>query len=82
MQTTFADLFSDKQSAINCVESIGNDIILDRPKKYLNWTEKQYYYSTSDITEINTMFEESDIVKYIEKRTETVQQVFTNFFFE
>ncbi len=82
VQTTFADLFSDKQSAINCVESIGNDIILDRPKKYLNWTDKQYYYSTSDITEINTMFEESDIVKYIEKRTETVQQVFTNFFFE
>lgn len=75
-------LFADNQIAMTCVESIGNDIILDRPKKYFDWYGKQDYYSTSGITEVNMIYTESDIIKYIEKRTETIQQVLNNFFFE
>ena len=72
----------DNKNAISTIESIGNDIILDRPKKYLDWFNKQDYYSTSNITEVNTIYAEPNIIMYIEKRSETIQRVLNNFFFE
>ena len=72
----------DNKNAVSTIESIGNDIILDRPKKYLDWSNKQDYYSTSSITEVNTIYAEPNIIMYIEKRSETIQRVLNNFFFE
>lgn len=77
-----ANLFSDNQVAVNCIESIGNDIIIDKPKKYLDWTDKKGYYSTSGLTEVSELTEEADIVALIEKRTKVIQTTLDNYFFK
>ena len=82
VETTFSGLFKDKQSMINCVESLGNDIILDRPKKYLGWDEKKNYYSASGITEVSEVTAVTDIVSLIEKRTLAANEVLGKFFFK
>lgn len=74
-------LLTDKLSAIILVESIGNDIILDKPKKYLDWIYKKEYYSSSGIAEVNTVTEEENIVAVINKRTKDVKQTLERFFF-
>lgn len=78
----FADLFKNEQAALACIESIGNDIIIDKPKKYLDWTEKKNYYSTSGLTEVNEITVETDIVALIEKRTKQIQTTLDNYFFK
>ena len=82
VDSTFANLFTDSQTAVTCIESIGNDIIIDKPKKYLDWTEKKGYYSTSGLTEVNEIIEETDIVALIEKRTMVMQATLDNYFFK
>lgn len=78
----FVDLFKNEQEVAASIESIGNDIILDRPKKYLDWAEKRNYYSTSGLTEVNEITVESDIVALIEKRTKQIQASLDNYFFK
>lgn len=75
-------LFKDDQQSIVIIESIGNDIIIDKPKKYLDWSEKKSYYSTSGLTEVNEITIETDIVSLIEKRTKLIQTTLDNFFFK
>lgn len=82
VDSTLANLFTDSQTAVTCIESIGNDIIIDKPKKYLDWTEKKGYYSTSGLTEVNEIIEETDIVALIEKRTMVMQATLDNYFFK
>lgn len=77
-----ANLFPNSQAAANCIESIGNDIIIDKPKKYLDWTDKKGYYSTSGLAEVSEITEEADIVALIEKRTKIMQITLDNFFFK
>ena len=61
---------------------IGNDIILDKPKKYIDWAEKMIYYSTSELTEVSGLTGETDVISLIEKRTSVAQNVFDDFFYE
>lgn len=75
-------LFKDEQQAVACIESIGNDIIIDKPKKHLDWIEKRSYYSTSGITEVNEITKETNIVALIEKRTKMIQATLDNYFFK
>lgn len=75
------EMFENNQTAVNLVESIGNDIILDRPKKYLDWASKMDYYSTSGITAVRQVTLETDIVSYIEKRTDMAQNTLDEYFF-
>lgn len=81
VQSTVAHLFKDQQSAISCVESIGNDIIIDHPKKYLDWNSKKNYYSLSGISSVNDVVLANDIVAFIDKRTVEMQTIFDKFFF-
>lgn len=78
----FTSLFKDKQAIANCIESIGNDIILDKPKKYLSWTDKMAYYSTSELTEVSGLTEVFDVVSLIEKRSVSAQKVLDDYFFK
>lgn len=73
--------YDERLQKSNYVEMIGNDIILDKPKKYIDWQEKRKYYSTSGITEVNDLIGETDILSLIEKRTEYAQSAFSKFFF-
>ncbi len=77
-----SDLFKDNQQAAVSIESIGNDIIIDKPKKYLDWTEKKNYYSTSGLTEVSGITNETDIVSLIEKRTKQMQATLDSYFFK
>lgn len=78
----FANVFKDEQAIAACIDSIGNDIILDKPKKYLDWTDKMAYYSTSGITEVSGLSLESDVVSLIEKRSVVAQKAFDDFFYK
>lgn len=78
----FSSLFKDGQAATVSIESIGNDIIIDKPKKYLDWTEKKNYYSTSGLTEVSKITKEVDIVALIEKRTTQMQSALDAYFFK
>lgn len=78
----FSNLFNDEQVAAISIESIGNDIIIDKPKKYLDWSEKKNYYSTSGLTEVNEITTEVDIVALIEKRTKQMQSALDTYFFK
>ena len=78
----FANVFKDEQAIANCIDSIGNDIILDKPKKYLDWTGKMDYYSTSGLAEVSGLSSESDVISLIENRTAIAQAVIENYFFK
>lgn len=80
-ESIFSQIFNDNQSVANSIESIGNDIIVGKPKKYLDWTEKKKYYSTSGFTEMNDITSETDIVALIEKRARQIQIMLDNYFF-
>lgn len=81
VEELFAEKFESSQAISNCVESIGNDIILDRPKKYLDWMNKRKYYSTSGVTGVYEVSVNDDIVSYIEERTKSAQITLEQFFF-
>lgn len=80
-ESIFSKIINDNQSVANSIESIGNDIIVGKPKKYLDWTEKKKYYSTSGLTEMNEITSETDIVALIEKRARQIQIMLDNYFF-
>ena len=82
VDSMFAGLFKDEQATVACIESIGNDIILDKPKKYLDWTDKMTYYSTSELTEVSGLTGASDVVSLIERRSVAAQKVLDNFFYK
>lgn len=81
LERTSPSQFEDNQSAANCIESIGNDIIVDKPKKYLDWTERMKYYGTFDFTRENEIKAEEDIIAFIEKRDKQIQNTLDNYFF-
>ena len=82
VQMFFFDVFKDEQSAIKFVDSLGNDVIFDKPKKYFNnWRKRTEYYSDSDINLFSNISTEEDIVSLINRRTETAQRVLESFFY-
>ena len=78
-------ILEDNSTILECIDSIGNDIIIDKPKKYLDWTNKMKYYRTSEIEEVRSISKLStkdDIVSLIKKRENKIQKVLNNYFFK
>lgn len=81
VESTFSNIIKDSKSYENIIGSIGNDIIVDMPKKYLDWTERKKYYSHSGLTEMDEITSETDICTFIEKREREIQNLLDVFFF-
>ena len=77
-------IFESQLTISNCIDSIGNDIIVDKPKKYLDWTNKMRYYKTSNIKEVCNIstLSKKDIVSHIKERENKIQKVLNEYFFK
>jgi hypothetical protein len=64
----------------NVIESLGNFIVLDIPKKYISFDRKEIYYQNSDIEEVKQIFSSGFSYNSFKKRDIELKRILVDFF--
>lgn len=64
----------------NVIDSLGNFIVLDIPKKYISFDRKEIYYQNSDIEEVKQIFSSGFSYNSFKKRDIELKKILVNFF--
>lgn len=77
------DIFDVKEyNSDDILQSLGNDLILDIPRRYIEWgEEKKNYYKKSAISDVAMISNTLDIASYIKNREQEIKQRLYSFFY-
>lgn len=64
----------------NVIDSLGNFIVLDIPKKYISFDRKEIYYQNSDIEEVKQIFSSGFSYNSFKKRDIKLKRILVDFF--
>jgi hypothetical protein len=64
----------------NVIDSLGNFIVLDIPKKYISFDRKEIYYQNSDIEEVKQILSSGFSYNSFKKRDIELKRILVDFF--